>query len=77
LVDPDGVARSLLAIADQPVTQWSFASRGMGAAAESGPSPWAALGPRTTGKSWTTAANDGQLTALVSSRFRAFAQVMQ
>jgi hypothetical protein len=37
----------------------------------------AALGPRTTGKPWTTAANDGQPTVLVSSRFRAFAQVTQ
>jgi hypothetical protein len=37
----------------------------------------AALGPRTTGKPWATAANDGQPTVLVSSRFRAFAQVAQ
>jgi hypothetical protein len=34
----------------------------------------AALGPRT-GKPWTTAANDGQPTVLVSNRFRASAQV--
>jgi hypothetical protein len=37
----------------------------------------AALGPRTTGKPWTTAASDGQPIVLVSSRFRAFAQVTQ
>jgi hypothetical protein len=37
----------------------------------------AALGPRTTGKPWTTAANDGQPTVLVSSRFGAFAQVIR
>jgi hypothetical protein len=35
----------------------------------------AALGPRTTGKPWTTAVNDGQPTVLVSNRFRASAQV--
>jgi len=29
----------------------------------------AALGPRTTGKLWTTAASDGQPAAQVSSRF--------
>jgi hypothetical protein len=37
----------------------------------------AALGPRTTGKPWTTAANDGQPTVLVSSRSGVFAQVTQ
>jgi hypothetical protein len=37
----------------------------------------AALGPRTTGELRTTAANDGQPTVLVSSHFRAFAQVTQ
>jgi hypothetical protein len=36
-----------------------------------------ALGPRTTGKPWTTAANDGQPTVQVSSRFRVFVQVTQ
>ena len=35
----------------------------------------AALRPRTTGKPRTTPASDGQPTAQVSSRFRAFAQV--
>jgi hypothetical protein len=35
----------------------------------------AALGPRTIGMSWTTAANHGQPIVLVSSRFRAFVQV--
>jgi hypothetical protein len=37
----------------------------------------AALGPRTTGKPWTTAANDGQLIAQVSTRSRVFAQVVR
>jgi hypothetical protein len=35
----------------------------------------AALGPRTIGKPWTTAASDGQPIVLVSNRFRASAQV--
>ena len=52
------------------------------ATTSTGPLVWpeptgAALGPRTTGKPWTTAANDGQPTVLVSSRFQAFAQVKQ
>jgi hypothetical protein len=38
---------------------------------------WAALGPRTTGRSRTTAASNGQPTAQVSSHFRAFAQVVR
>jgi hypothetical protein len=37
----------------------------------------AALGPRTTGKLRTTAANDGQPIVQVSSRFRASAQVVR
>jgi hypothetical protein len=39
--------------------------------------PGAVLGPRTTGKPWTTTACYGQPTVLVSSRFRAFAQATQ
>jgi hypothetical protein len=38
---------------------------------------WGRAGPHTTGKPWTTVASDGQPTVLVSSRFRAFAQVTQ
>jgi hypothetical protein len=37
----------------------------------------AALGPQNTGKPRTTPASDGQLIAQVSSRFRAFAQVVR
>ena len=38
---------------------------------------WAALGPRTTGRSRTTAASNSQPTAQVSSHFRAFPQVVR
>jgi hypothetical protein len=38
---------------------------------------WGELGPRTTGKPRITAASDGQPTAQVSDRFRAFPQVLR
>ena len=38
---------------------------------------WGELGPRTTAKPRITAASDGQPTAQVSDRFRAFPQVLR